>query len=359
MASFGGFGLLAVRLRLLAHERPKSRLKRDQPIDAEIDTAPEIEAGVIAEDEESRGDVSTPVAWSSSIIFHLVVLVIASLVTWSVVGSKDDRPIVVVSAPDAQPTFESVTSVTTLPSESSSMGGAPVVSASQPVEAADLAELLVAADDLLSSSTVLAATPGAGETPGVSFGGVAAPAATRIVFVVDASGSMIGAFRAVIREVERTLRQLDTRQSFTVLLFQGDQVLSPQTLRGGLRPATPQAVDSVVQWMRQANPKDRSNPSKALTDAFRLDPEVVYLVSTDITGSGSYEVDRGQLFALLERLNPRRGDGRRDTIVRCIQLLDDDRLGTLREIARRHGSDTAGEDDSGFAFIGRDKLGLD
>jgi hypothetical protein len=170
---------------------------------------------------------------------------------------------------------------------------------------------------------------------------------------------MIGAFRAVIREVERTLRQLDSRQSFTVLLFQGTQVLSPRTLKGGLRPATPAAVDAVVGWMREANPKDRSDPSKALSEAFSLDPQVVYLVSTDITGTGNYEVDRDQLFALLERLNPRRGDGRRDTIVRCIQLLDQDRLGTLREIARRHGSDPAGEDESGFAFIGRSDLNLD
>jgi hypothetical protein len=322
---------------------------------------PEIEPETIDEGEPKRvgGDVSTPLAWSGSIVLHLAILVIASLITWSFVRSPDDRPIVVVSSPDAVPTFESVTSVTTLPSETSSQGGAPTVAASQPVEAADLAELLVAADDLMSQSTVLAATPGAGETPGVSFGGVAAPAATRIVFVVDASGSMIGAFRAVIREVERTLRQLDTRQSFTVLLFQGEQVLSPKALRNGLRPATPAAVDSVSAWMREANPKDRSDPSKALREAFRLDPQVVYLVSTDITGTGNYEVDREQLFELLEKLNPRRGDGRRDTLIRCIQLLDEDRLGTLREIARRHGVDPDAGDESGFAFIGRSALGLD
>ncbi len=317
------------------------------------------ESEIESEEDSSHGDVATPLAWSGSIVLHLAILVIASLITWSFVGTPDDRPIVVVSSPDAVPTFESVTSVTTLPSESSSMGGAPTISASQPVEAADLADLLVAADDLMSQSTVLAATPGAGETPGVSFGGVAAPAATRIVFVVDASGSMIGAFRAVIAEVERTLRQLDSRQSFTVLLFQGDLVLSPSTLKGGLRPATPAAVDSVVEWMREANPKNKSNPSKALREAFSLDPQVVYLVSTDITGTGSYEVDREELFSLLEKLNPRRSDGRRDTLVRCIQLLNEDRLGTLREIARRHGTDTDGEDESGFALIGRERLGLD
>ena len=50
--------------------------------------------------------MSTPLAWSGSIVLHLVILVIASLITWSIVQTPDDRPIVVVSSPDAVPTFE-------------------------------------------------------------------------------------------------------------------------------------------------------------------------------------------------------------------------------------------------------------
>lgn len=303
--------------------------------------------------------MGTPIAWSTSIAIHLLLLVLASIITWSVVRTREDRPPIVISSPQATPTWEPVSSLAAIPVESASEGGLSGAEPSEPIEAADLADLLVATDGLLSDSTALAPLEGVGDAPGVEFGGVAAPAASRVVFVVDASGSMIGAFRAVTREVERTLRQLDGRQSFSVLLFQGDEVLNRRVSPAGLRPATPANVDASVAWMRTVNPKGGSDPIPALEAAFRLDPEVIYLVSTDITGSGTYEIARDELFAELERLNPTGSDGYRNTIIRCIQLLEEDSLGTLREIARRHGVDPDVVSDDGFAFIDRTDLGLD
>lgn len=304
------------------------------------------------------GKLATPMSWSLSIILHLGVLLIASVITWSIVNMPEDRPIVVLSNPDASPNFEAVSSLTADTPEPAPAGGTTSTSAQKPVEAADLASLLVSADDLLSMSSTLAAEPGAGELPGISFGGVAAPAATRLVFVVDTSGSMIGAFPSVVEEIERTLRQLDPRQSFMLLLFREGEVLELPGRGGRLRPATPQAVDEAVGWMRDRTPSGRSDPSAALRRAFNLDPEVMYLVSTDITGSGAYEIDREALFELLDDLNPRTSNERRRAVVRCIQLLDEDPLDTLREIARRHGADSDGSD-NGFAFIDRESLGLD
>ena len=110
--------------------------------------------------------------------------------------------------------------------------------------------------------------------------------------------------------------------------------------------------------MRKQTPGGRSDPSVALRKAFHLDPEVVYLVSTDITGAGAYEIDRQELFDLLDELNPAGSNGRRRAVVRCIQLLRQDSLGTLREIARRHGAGTD-DTDNGFAFIDRKALGLE
>lgn len=302
--------------------------------------------------------VATPLAWSTSILLHLGILLVASVITWSIIRTPDDRPIVVLSSPDANQTYEAVSSLAAEPSEAAPAGGATSVASTKPVEAADLAELMMSADDLLASSTVLAAEPGSGEMPGVSFGGVSAPAATRIVFVVDASGSMIGAFPAVVREVERTLRQLDPRQSFSLVLFREGEVLGLADRGGRLRPATASAVDDASGWMRDQTPKGRSDPSAALRRAFNLDPQVIYVVSTDITGAGEYEIDRESLFGLLDELNPRDGTGRRNALIRCIQLLDEDPLGTLREIADRHGVD-GDRSDSGFAFIDRESLGLD
>ena len=311
-----------------------------------------------SEESTGTGRVATPLAWSTSILLHLGFLLIGGLVTWSLILIPEDRPVVVLSSPDASQSFEAVSSLASEPTEAAPAGGATSVASTKPVEAADLAELMTSADDLLSQSATLAADPGAGEMPGVSFGGVSAPAATRIVFVVDASGSMIGAFPSVVREVERTLRQLDPRQSFSLVLFREGEVLGLPDRNGRLRPATAAAVDGAAGWMRNQTPKGRSDPSVALRRAFNLDPQVIYVVSTDITGAGEYEVDRDELFELLDELNPRDGRGRRDAMIRCIQLLDEDPLGTLREIARRHGVE-GDANDSGFAFIDRESLGLD
>ena len=322
---------------------------------------PNANADIHAEGEElskRQGHVATPMSWAISILIHVGVLLIASLITWSIVRTPDDRPIVVLSNPDATPTMEAVSMLTAETPEPAPAGGSTSTSAREPVEAADLASLLVSADDLLSMSTTLDTITGAGELPGISFGGVAAPAATRIVFVVDASGSMIGAFPAVVQQIERTLRQLEPGQSFSIVLFREGEMLELPGRGGRLRPATPRAIDEAVGWMGDRTPRGRSDPSAALRRAFNLDPEVVYLVSTDITGAGAYEIDRDQLFSLLDELNPADSNDRRRAIIRCIQLLEEDSLETLREIARRHGAGNDGSD-NGFAFIDRTSLGLD
>ncbi len=309
--------------------------------------------------DRARGSrhAETPLAWAISILAHLLVLAIAFLVTWSVVDSKETEAMDLISAPLPPPTFEPVTmlerTVTPLPSRPAAAS----VETAPDVDSNDLADLLLAADDLLAGSAALDVDASSESgLPTISFGGVTAPAARRIVCVVDASGSMVGAYPAVIDQVEQSLRRLDSRQTFSLVLFRGGDAdeLPP---RGRLRPATPLAVDDAAAWMANQTPEGRSDPAAALRLAFLLDPEVVYLVSTDITGAGAYEIDRDVLFSLLDEINPRDASGRRLATVRCIQLLDEDRLGTLREIARQHGSENSEE--TGFAFIGRKELGLE
>ena len=61
---------------------------------AEPDNATEPEAA-----DRPQGRLATPMSWSVSVMLHLGVLVIASLVTWSIVSTPEDRPIVVLSTP--------------------------------------------------------------------------------------------------------------------------------------------------------------------------------------------------------------------------------------------------------------------
>lgn len=299
-----------------------------------------------------------PLAWSLSIVAHVLLLAFAFLITWSVVDASEEEIGSRIAAPPPPRTFEPVSTLraTETPRPAASRPTRPSTEPRpETVEVAEVANLIFAADDLLLDGTDLAGGEGDAALPGIDFGGVGAPAARRIVFVVDASGSMIGAYPAVIDEVERTLRRLVPRQSFSVVLFRAGAA-EPLPTAGRLRAATTAAIDDAAEWMRSLRPEGRSDPAAALRKAFAVDPEVVYLVSTDITGAGVYEIDRDALLELLDELNPVDLDGRRKTVIRCIQLLDEDRLGTLRRIARMHGGD---EREPGFAFIGREALGLD
>jgi hypothetical protein len=85
-----------------------------------------------------------------------------------------------------------------------------------------------------------------------------------------------------------------------------------------------------------------------------MHPEIIFLLSSDITGSGEFEMSEIALLAALERLNPiDPASNRRLTRVQCIQFLDPDPLGTLQRIAKEHGGA------EGFINITREDLGLD
>lgn len=306
--------------------------------------------------DRPRRGLAGPLAWSLSIVGHLGILVFAFLITWSVVRTPADRPIVVVAAPGARPEYRPVK--TTQPTRSTAPALESVRKATDLEEAtsSDVRSLLsedrVVPEDARTAEE-LESTP----LPSISFGGVQGPMAERIALVVDASGSMIGAFPAVVDEIERTLRSLDSRQTYEVLVFKGGGVVGEPGIDRGMKAATIRSIDRTMDWLDDVTPEGRSDPSAALRRAFRSDPEIVYLVSTDLTGQGIHEVDRKALFRLLESLNPADARGRRRSTIRCVQLLDEERVDTLREIARRH---RANEDtEPGFAFISRRSLGLE
>ena len=306
-------------------------------------------------DRPSR-TLAAPLAWSLSIVAHLGILVFAFMITWSVVRTPADRPIVVVAAPGARPEYRPVKMT------QQSRMSAPIPDSMQrrsevePASSDDIRSLL-AGDLEVPEDARPAADLDSMPLPSISFGGVKGPMAERIALVVDASGSMIGAFPAVVDEIERTLRAMDSRQTYEVLVFLGGGVAGEPGVDRGMKAATIRSIDRTMDWLDDLTPEGRSDPSVALRRAFKSDPEIVYLISTDLTGQGIHEVDRKSLFRLLESLNPADARGRRRSTIRCVQLLDEERVDTLREIARRH---RASEDsEPGFAFISRKALGLD
>ena len=183
--------------------------------------------------------------------------------------------------------------------------------------------------------------------------GLTASNARSVVYVIDASGSMIGTLPIVIDQLRRSLTTLSDRQTYSVIFFQHNRALPVPPPR--LQPATPQAIRRSMQWIdERVVPAGRSNPLGALEKALGLKPDVIFLLSENITGSGEFEIDQADLLSLLDRLNPvHRRTNRRRTRINCVQFLDPDPLDTLGKIARRHG----GPD--GYRILSRSELGLE
>lgn len=187
----------------------------------------------------------------------------------------------------------------------------------------------------------------------VEFVGLSTSNAKNIVYVIDASGSMIASLQIVLEELARSLEGLTTRQNFGIVFFQRNEaVVVPPTNR--LAVASPDQKVKSLQWIKDnIIPEGRSNPLAALEKAMSFKPDAIFLLSENITGAGQYEIDQGDLLALLDQLNPVDArSGRRKTIINCIQFLDPDPLNTLKKIAEQHGGPR------GFKFLDRRELGV-
>lgn len=189
---------------------------------------------------------------------------------------------------------------------------------------------------------------------GASFAGLVSGNATKVAYVVDASGSMIGSFSAIVDEVERSLSRLEPTQQFTVICFRKDGA-TPLNGDPTLRPASKAERGEAVRWLRErVIPAGRSSPLEALSLALRSGADCVFLLSTTVTGANSHELDRASMLALVDRLNPRdASSGRRRATIQCIQFLEPDPGATLEALAAEHFGD------GGYKFIPRSATKLD
>ncbi len=173
---------------------------------------------------------------------------------------------------------------------------------------------------------------------GVGPGGGGGGSARTICYVVDASGSLLDALPFVINELKDSIRKLDgSKQRFTIIFFQRDTAI--EVPPRGLTPATDENVRKVADWISlEANnivPRGSSNPVKAITLALSYRPDLIYILSDNITGKGRYAIDQKELLGTIDNTKRTRGASR--TKINTIQFLYPDPLGTLKMIADRNG----------------------
>ena len=304
-----------------------------------------------AESDTERA-VKRIVPWVVSVALHAGLIGLGFLVTWTVVALTDEEPtrleaefynlnydplVLTDAGPRAAETPTSLPAVEQLTRRAEALTGL------------DVAPLSALADAAPPAASAFSRAPAADEA---GFMGLRTTDARRICYLIDASGSMIGSLPIVLEELARSLEALSERQRFGIVFFQDGGAL---VATGGdeLLPATPAARTRTLQWIESnVVPQGRSDPLAAFEAALALDPDVVFLLSENITGAGPFEIDQADLLARLEQLNPADGRAGRPCRINCVQFLSPDPLQTLARIAERHGG--AG----GYRFLGPAELGV-
>ena len=302
------------------------------------------------------GRRSNTLAWAGSVLGHAVILLLVLLLGWNISQDSKPKTTPLITATTDQVHLEPLADIEVERTAPAALVLEPLAIPERPSESSGL---------MMPTSGTLAGGGLRGSAPArlgrVSFVGLGGGSARRIVYVVDASGSMIGAFPMILKQLRRSVDDLSAAQSFSVIFFQRDQAVETPPA-GQLVRATDENKSRTLEWIREnILPSGRSSPLNALERAMALQPEVVFLLSSNITGSGRYEMNTDALLAGLDVLNPiEPGSGSRKTIINCVQFLDDDPLEALKLIARRHGGsdDETRNEAEAYRFLNRSELGL-
>lgn len=120
--------------------------------------------------------------------------------------------------------------------------------------------------------------PGGGITKGIfNIPGNTNQLHQRVVFVCDASGSMMQKFDELRTQLRKAIDPLRPNDSFNVVFFQDTSaaVADPS----GLLLGTPSNKRKVLDFIDKIAPRSSTDPLPGLADAFKLKPSVVWLLT--------------------------------------------------------------------------------
>jgi hypothetical protein len=115
---------------------------------------------------------------------------------------------------------------------------------------------------------------GGGIGPRSTFVGVSGNA-KKIVYVLDATGSMMSSFDALRVQLRTAISNLRPPQSFDIV-FINDK--SPPPLSPALLFTTPENKRKAMEYVDTMAPRGGTDPLPAITKAFELQPEMIFLL---------------------------------------------------------------------------------
>ena len=347
---------------------PEEDPKSDEELEEDEEGAEEEEDVDVGEEVK---DVLTPIIpWAISIMFHAGVILLTIFVVWTTGANKvEDQEVIVpiarLSATPGAPLSMKVSksmSKTSANATSSMSRSVSSAAAAGTGAGAGFGSGSGGGTGTGSGSGTgasggvigLGGGGGAGGGKGSPFGsGVSGGSgfkatffgtggnAKRLVYMVDASGSLIDTLPFVVLELKRSINELSEQQEFTIIFFQGQEPKEVPTPSKGLKKASAENKKKVIEWIDTDSgniiPAGLSNPVKALKLALQYKPQLMFLLSDNITGQGRYEVDQRQLLREIENANVA------GTKINTIQFIYPDPLlrvgmkATMALIAERSG----------------------
>jgi hypothetical protein len=166
------------------------------------------------------------------------------------------------------------------------------------------------------------------------------PNAKRIVFVLDATGSMMASFDALRMQLRKAVQNLQVSQSFDILFINEHD---PAPLAPALLYATPENKRKAIEYADTMAPRGATNPLPALKRAFALRPQLIYFLidPTDFP-------DRA---AVLDLVRAQAGDGRVKLNIIAFEGHDAENERFLNELAGATGGV--------YRFVTADELGAE
>lgn len=153
-----------------------------------------------------------------------------------------------------------------------------------------------------------------------------------VVYVADASGSMLSEFPFVLNELKQSMNELSETQDFCILFYQDGKVI--HAWRKQRTAATRNAVTAVKNWLDEGNivPQGTSDPRKAIRKAFAYEPDLIFVLSHDLCGTGRFATDPGRVLRIIRRRH------RKNAIkVHWLQFIDSHNADVFKKAAQITG----------------------
>jgi hypothetical protein len=341
----------------------KRRPRQEQPV-SRIDP---ISDGELIEEESEVGEeiretLTALMPWGISILAHVGLIVIAFFLVWQTIVNEPEEQVVIPKLSQS-PEVSTPSVPVEEPVQEEAGGGAAFAIDIAPVEPVDITTIgnKFSAPQLVPGVSVNDLKdrydgPDVGKPDGTIFGDTGA---NEVVFLIDASGSMVDVLPFVINELKRAVNDMQPREvnkrliypEATIIFFSGKGVYEVPGGGGvkGLRPMDSAFKAQVREWVSLENfnfatgGRGSSHVESALTRALSYKPQLVILLSDNLTGGGQgatqHELMQDDLMKLIHKHNKANPPAKINTI----QFLYEDPLvryglqGTLDRIADETG----------------------